>query len=136
MKIWHGFGSEHSANLVIIGEFRSAADAQQALNLLNEAADVARQEESSGSLEAGSVRTDFSDAIMDLFKRTNLSLNYGDPEELLYEFHARQEGERVVITTDERDIGVFMKVLLHGQARIEVYSAHSHDGPHGRQART
>ncbi|MDX3967702.1 MAG: DUF6375 family protein [Bradyrhizobium sp.] len=136
MKIWFGYGSEHSANLVIIGEFKGADDAQSSLDLLNRAVEVARSDEKAGRLNAGAVASKFTDAQMDLFRATELSLNYGDPEQLLLDFDARREGKKVVITTEEQDINAFMKVLLHGGAKVEVYSAHAHGGPYGRRTKT
>ncbi|MFC4726087.1 DUF6375 family protein (plasmid) [Glycocaulis abyssi] len=132
MKLWNGYGSEHSANLVLIGEFEGVDKAEKALQLLNEVAEVAQADEADGLLEAGKVSTRFSDRVLDLLTRANLSLDYGDTEELLYEFGARREGEKVIITTEELSLNAFMKVLLHGGAKIEVYSRHDHPGPYGR----
>jgi hypothetical protein len=135
MKVWVGYGSEHSANLVIIGRFENANEAQKSLDLLNEAVQVARRDEDSGFIKAGSVANKFTDAQMELFRKSNLSLNYGDPEQFLCDFASRREGDRVVITTDESDINAFLKVLLHGGAKMEVYSAHDHGGQYGRRTK-
>ena len=35
MKVWFGFGSEHSANLVIIGEFKSPHDAAEMHSIID-----------------------------------------------------------------------------------------------------
>ena len=133
MKVWVGYGSEHSSNLVIIGKFSTPKKAEDALQLLNEASHIAQSDADAGRLKAGSVLNEFTEAQMDLFRRTNLSLNHGDPEQLLYEFHTKQDGDKLVITTEEYDVNVFVKLLLHGEAKIEVYSAHDYGGPYGRQ---
>ena len=132
MKIWMGYGSEHSANLVIIGKFKSDDKAEAALKLLEEATTVARADEANGLLSPGAVTNKFSPAIMDLYKRTNFSMNYGDPEELLFDYNAKRDANKLVVTTDETQINTFLKVLLHYEAKIEVYSAHNHTGPYGR----
>lgn len=132
MKVWMGYGSEHSANLVIIGKFKDVAEATEALNLLNEATEIARDDERAGHISAGDFTKKFSEAQMDLFKRTNLSLGYGGPEQLLYDFSAKISGDSVIITTEEDEINSFLKILLHHSAKVEVYSAHEHDGAHGR----
>jgi len=129
MKVWIGYGSEHSANLVIIGKFASSDKARATLDLLNEATRIARADEQAGRLTAGEPATKFSDDQIEFYKRTSLSL---DPEQLLYEFHARQESDRVVVTTEEMAINSLLSALLHGGAKIEVYSAHEHGGPYGR----
>lgn len=132
MKVWYGFGSEHSANLVLIGEFETADLANETLDLLNEATDIARADEAAGRLNAGTVLKGFTDDQMEFFKKTNLSFNYGDPESLLFDFDAKRVDSSVVITTEEFEIGAFMKTLLHKGAKIQVYSAHDHPDGFGR----
>jgi hypothetical protein len=132
MKVWVGYGSEHSANLVIIGEFSDATKASETLKLLNDAVSVAQSDEAAGHITAGDVKKHFSDAQLEFLRKTNLSLGYGGPEQLLNEFSAKQDGKKLVITTEDDEINTFLKILLHGSAKIQVYSAHDHGGPHGR----
>jgi hypothetical protein len=47
-------------------------------------------------------------------------------------FEAKRNGDKLVITTEELDIGAFTKVLINKGAKIEVDSAHEHGGAHGR----
>jgi hypothetical protein len=61
-----------------------------------------------------------------------MPMNYGDPETLLYEFDAKREGEKVVITTEEMEVGAFLKILVNRGARVQVYSAHDFPGEFGR----
>jgi hypothetical protein len=135
MKVWIGYGSEHSANLVIIGKFASGKKANAALALLNEATRIAREDEAAGRLKAGELTTKFTDAQMKLCEKTNFSVNFGDPEQLLYDFDSKVEADKVVITTDEMEINVFLKILIHEGAKVEVYSAHEHVGQYGRQTK-
>lgn len=132
MKVWMGYGSEHSANLVIIGKFENANKAAEALDLLNQATAIARADEAAGRLKAGDVSKHFSDAQLELFGKTNLSLGYGGPEQLLNDFSAKQTRDQVVITTEELEINSFLQILLHKSAKVEVYSAHDYPGQHGR----
>lgn len=53
MKIWQGFGSEHSMNLVMIGHFedaRSARGAKEAIDLFTQAMEA---EQAAGRLTFG-----------------------------------------------------------------------------------
>lgn len=135
MKVWIGFGSEHSANLVVIGKFESDAKAQQALDLLNEATAVARAEETAGRIKLGEPMRQIPDAILDLARHKNLSLGYNDPQELVYDYRVLRDGDKVVIRTEEDGINAFIKVLLHFSGKIEVYSAHDFpESPYGRHA--
>ena len=72
---------------------------------------------------------------MKLCEKTNFSVNFGDPEQLLYDFDSKVEADKVVITTDEMEINVFLKILIHEGAKVEVYSAHEHVGQYGRQTK-
>lgn len=36
MKIWHGYGSEHSMNLVMIGHFKSTEDSKKTYRLIEQ----------------------------------------------------------------------------------------------------
>ena len=35
MKVWNGYGSEHSMNLVIVGHFKEVRDAEKAKELID-----------------------------------------------------------------------------------------------------
>jgi len=80
MKVWIGYGSENSSNLVIIGTFKTAKQAEEVLGLLNEATRIAQADESAGRPAPGSTPTEFSDAMMESFNNTNFaSFGYADP---------------------------------------------------------
>lgn len=133
MKIWSGYGSEHSANLVIIGKFEAAGDAAKALRIIEEATQIARDDEAAGRIQAGHFPENYTKDMLDFLSKSSL-MDFGltDPQDLLYEFNARTEGEKVVITTEETEVSAFLKILLSRGAKIEIYSAHNHDGPYGR----
>ncbi len=134
MKIWFGYGSEHSSNLVIIGTFKTEDRAKEALRLINEATELAAAESSAGRVVAGEPPDrKLSDPVLDFLRKYSVGIMNRDLEELLYEFHARANGDKVVITTDEDNVNGLIKILLHGGAKIEVYSAHSHQSAYGRQ---
>ncbi|MCY4109397.1 MAG: DUF6375 family protein, partial [Chloroflexi bacterium] len=43
MKIWRGFGSEHSANIIMIGYFRTVDDASAATEKLTQLCQTVRE---------------------------------------------------------------------------------------------
>lgn len=132
MKLWIGYGSEHSANLVIVGHFKSADEAAGSMRLLRKLTDAATADERDGHLKAGGISQDITDRFLQILKDENFSVGYGDPEQLLYEFNPKQVGDKVVITTEENDINAVIKALLHGGAKVEVFSAHDHESEFGR----
>jgi Family of unknown function (DUF6375) len=128
MKVWYGYGSEHSANLVIIGSFKSADDASAVAKLLEEWTTMVEEE------PGGSKLRDYSDKMLDFISKNNIGfIGPADSEELRYEYDARREKNRIVIKTEEMGIGAFVKAILWKGGTIEVYSAHDHPNtPYGR----
>ena len=76
----------------------------------------------------------FTDRMLEVLRAANLYiLGPAELEQLLYDVHVDVDGNKVVITTDEIDISVFLKVLIEKGARVEVYSAHDYpDTEYGR----
>ncbi len=126
MKIWKGYGSEHSMNLVMIGHFKEARDAEEVKQLLNQLAGQVKDDaDKSQSNTAPQDR--FTDRMLELLRAANLHiLGPGELEQLLYDVQVDVDGNKVVITTDEVDVSAFLKVLLDNGARVEVYSAHDY----------
>ena len=127
MKIWNEYASEHSANLVMIGRFKTVHDAQEAKALLDRlTAQVAKEPE---AYEADLVPKDwrFSDDMMALLKASNFyhvaPIELG---QLICEFDVTLKGEKIILTTEEVEVSTFLKVLLHKGGRVETYSAHDY----------
>lgn len=136
MKVWVGYGSEHSANLVIIGTFKDASAANEANSVLEQVTQAAEAAERAGSLKVGGTNTSYPPGFLDLLAKLDLmDFGYDDAARLLLEWHARLDGNRFIITTEETEIGALLKVLINHGAKIEVYSAHEHGGPYGRNTK-
>src|SRR5690606_27711733 len=98
MKIWMGYGSEHSANLVIIGKFKSAEEAQDAIRLIERMSEAAVADMEDGNIVPGEISTKITDRFLKISKDEKFySLGHGDAEQLLNEFHHKQVGDSVVI---------------------------------------
>ncbi len=134
MKIWYQHGSEHSANLVMIGHFKDATEATKAKEIIDELTKQAVEDEDKGALVLGSSSERYSDSMLDLLGRLNVaSIGPQELEQFLYEVGVKVEGSKMILTTDEVDISAFLKVMFNRGARIEVYSAHNHpDTEYGR----
>ena len=126
MKIWKGYGSEHSMNLVMIGHFKEARHAEDVKELLDRLADQVRDD--ADRCQADTVPLNrFTDRMIELLEEANLySLSPVELEQLLYDVLVNVDGNKVVLTTDEVDVSAFLKVLMDKGARLEVYSAHDH----------
>jgi len=127
MKIWYQHGSEHSANLVMIGHFKNAADATKSKEIIDKLTTQVRAEESNGTRIVGHPSERYDNAMLDLLAKLNImSLGPSELEQFLYDVSVRTDNDKVIVTTEELDVSAFLKVLFNQGARIEVYSAHDH----------
>lgn len=134
MKIWYQHGSEHSANLVMIGHFENAAEAAKAKEIIDELTTQVTAEQDKGEIVLGSPSERYGKEMLDLLARVNImSIGPRELEQFLYEVRVKVEGNKFILTTEERDVSAFLKVMFDQGARIEVYSAHAHpDTEYGR----
>jgi hypothetical protein len=134
MKIWYQHGSEHSANLVMIGHFENAADATTAMEIIDALTKQVADEQSAGTLTEGNSSAKYGDGMLDLLAKLNvMTIAPSELEQFVYEVSIKLQGNDLILTTDEFDISAFLKVMFLKGARIEVYSAHDYPNTsHGR----
>lgn len=122
MKIWNGYGTEHSMNLVMVGHFKNESDANKTQDIIDKLST-----ELSGKIDVGSNSDYYNDEIHELLKSIGCYiLSPSELEHFLYEFNARVVGKKIVLTTDETDVSAFFKLMMHNGAKVEVYSAHDY----------
>jgi hypothetical protein len=126
MKIWHGHGSEHSANLVMIGHFKDVTAAAKAKEVIDRLTQQVQMDCEAGQMDVGSGATNrYTDGMMELLKKVSVyDLAPPELEQFAYDVRVNTEGNQVVVRTDESDIAAFIKVLIDRGARVEVFSAH------------
>ncbi|MHB2029891.1 MAG: DUF6375 family protein [Acidimicrobiales bacterium] len=134
MKIWYQHGSEHSANLVMIGHFVDAVEAMKAKEIIDELTKQVTADQDRGEIVLGSPSDRYGKDMLDLLGRLNImSIVPRELEQFLYDVTVKVEGSKVILTTEEYDISAFLKVMFDHGARIEIYSAHTHpDTDYGR----
>lgn len=134
MKVWYGFGTEHSMNLVMIGRFKDAAKAETVNGIINAFKTAVEADQTAGRLKLGEPTATYSDEMLRLLMDLNVpSLAPGELEQFVYDVNVRRDGDSIVITTDEIAVEAFMKLMLLKGARVEVYSAHDYpDTEYGR----
>lgn len=122
MKLWNSFGSEHSANLVLIGTFRDAASAEQVQKAIDRLTECIRK-----SGEDFHEADRYPDAILNVLREIKFhSIAPHELEQFNYDFHAKREDNNIVLKTDEVDISAFLKLMIDRGARVQVYSAHDY----------
>ena len=134
MKIWYSYGSEHSMNLVMIGQFKNVDDAEKAKEMIDTLTKAVNEDVESGLLELGNPPQRFNERLLEILKKANIFIiGAHEFEQFAYEFSVRVDGNKVVLRTEESDVSAFLKVLIHEGAKVEVYSAHNFpDSEYGR----
>jgi hypothetical protein len=127
MKVWTGYGSEHSMNLVMIGLFKEASDARDAKDLIADLVGRASKE------PIRSYKDDlrdarFSDEMLDfLVNKSKIStLGPAEVEQFAYDVNVAQIDNKLILRTDESDVSGFIKLLIERGAKVEIFSAHDH----------
>jgi hypothetical protein len=134
MKIWTGYGSEHSANLVMIGRFKEASEAKQVKEIIDRLTEQAMDEDEIPEYDAAFRHRRYSEPMFKLLSEFQIySIGSTELEQLRYDVSHEVEGNTIVFKTDEIDISAFMKILIDKGARIEIHSAHNHPDTESEQ---
>jgi len=123
MKIWIGHGSEHSYSLVLIGHFVDEADARRAEERFQRLKAAAESE-----LPQQGWKTDerFSTDTLSLLQDLKLyELSPTDVDNFAFDHSVDVIGKDVRIETDEAEVQGFLKVLINGGAKVEIFSTHN-----------
>jgi hypothetical protein len=129
MKIWYGYGSEHSMNLVMIGQFKDARDADEAKHMIERLTEEVSAEVEAGHMEIGKPTGRYPDALLNVLMNLNIAIiGPSELEQFAYDFDIEVDDGRVILTTEESEFSALLKVLIENGARVEVYSAHDYPG--------
>lgn len=84
MKIWSGYGSEHSMNLVMIGHFKNTEDSKKALKFIEQLT-----EGLSHIIDVGTQGDRYDDEVVNLLRETKCyNLGPVELEQFLYDVSA------------------------------------------------
>lgn len=123
MKIWVGYGSEHSYRLVLIGRFAEERDAELVKEKFEQLRDIASEEV--GDLDWDDANPGFSDALYDKLSALKVTtLSRSEVEGFGYLYGLEQTGATVRLDTDDAELQGLLKLLFDHGARIEIYSSH------------
>ncbi|MFI4993073.1 MAG: DUF6375 family protein [Solirubrobacterales bacterium] len=127
MKIWTGYGSEHSTNLKMIGHFADESAAKAAMLLFERIKERVYIDMDGENYDPGEGAPDLTDEMGQLLRELNIwSLGPTDVENFAYDHSVARDGADVILTTDENTVGGFVKLLISNDASIEIFSMHSH----------
>jgi hypothetical protein len=117
MKLWKGYGTEHSASLVMIGRFKDEGAAAEAMEAIKKVTDFM-------TTTYDNPREDerYSEAEMRLLRECKaVDLAAHELEQFIYGVHPSLKADRIEIRTDEPDLSAFMKLMVDHGARVEVW---------------
>jgi len=122
MKIWKGYGSEHSMSLVMIGHFKDASDAKETKEVIDYlSAELPKHIE----IETNSNR--FSkDVLRILEKYESFVFRPWELENFLYDIQTEVKGDKIILKTDETEVSAFFKLMVDKGAKVEVFSTHDY----------
>lgn len=124
MRVWFGYGSEHSMNLVMIGHFETVHDANDVYRLIDKITAGL-----DGLVEVGTPDSRFTDEVMEVLTRLGCYiLQPSELEQFFYDNRVATDGRKLVIQTDESDVSAFLKLMVTNGAKVEIFSAHNHPG--------
>lgn len=127
MKVWQGYGTEHSMNLVMIGRFDEATKAETALDVIKQAIALVQTEENEGRLVVGDPVDRYSDEMLRAVSELKMhNIGPRELEQFLYDVTVDRHGEKIVFRTDEVEVQAFVKLLLTHGAKVEMFSAHDY----------
>jgi len=127
MKIWNGYGSEHSMNLVLIGRFKRVQDAEKVEKDIEKLGAQASKDDSDSMSLAAPEDQRFSDDMLSLLRSLKLNtLAPADLGQLVSEHDLKREDNRITVTTDEAEVSAFVKIFIEAGAKVEVFSAHDY----------
>ena len=126
MKAWRGYGSDHSSNLVLIGEFKTEEDAQRVYELINTIAENANSDVAKGVFEYWTKNEQLSEETEKRLR--DLKLFHLSPSDVsdfaFWNPSMKKSGKTLRFTSDDVEIGGFVKLMVAEGAKVQVYSAH------------
>ncbi|WP_414676249.1 DUF6375 family protein [Limnobacter sp.] len=114
-------------NLVLIGRFKRAQDAEKVENDIKKLSDQASKDDSYSLAFAGPEDQKFSEDMLLLMRSLKLNtLGPTDLSQLLSDHQLEREGDQITVTTDEAEVSAFLKLFIEAGAKVEVFSAHDY----------
>lgn len=128
MKIWHGYGSDHSANLVMIGEFKTEEDAARVNELIDTLSENASSDLAEGIVDSWAKNERFSEETEARLRELKLyNLSPSDISDFAtLNPSIERLGKVLRFRTNDVEIGAFVKLMVHEGAKVQVYSAHDY----------
>lgn len=109
----------------MIGKFKEAENAKEAMAALESIRELAEEERLSGILNENS--RNYSKKMLDTIISTNVhGISPRDLLQLCQDVNINHEGNVITIKTNETDVSAFITLLISKCAKIEIFSTHNY----------
>ncbi|CAJ0797375.1 hypothetical protein LMG19083_03002 [Ralstonia psammae] len=116
-------------NLVLIGRFKHARDAEQVEDLIGKLTEQAIKDETYSVSHADPDEQRFSDDMRKMLWDLKVyTLGPVEIEQFAFDHNLERKEATITVRTDEADVSAFIKLFVEAGARVEVFSAH-HQSP-------
>ncbi|MBN69237.1 MAG: hypothetical protein CME32_08170 [Gimesia sp.] len=123
MKFWYGYGSEHSANIVMIGEFKTIEGADKVNEIITKISEQASSDYSDGVINDWGTNEQFSEETEKLLKDLKIYISPSDMADFaLLDPRIKKSDNKLIITTDNDGVGGFIKLMIKNGAKVQIYS--------------
>jgi hypothetical protein len=113
-------------NLVMIGTFKEAVEADQTKQLIDEMIERVRDEPQQ-PMDLDPQQSRFSKEMLAFLMKSKLNtIGPAELDQFNYDLSTTLEGNKVVLRTDESEVSAVLKLMIERGARVEVYSAHDY----------
>ena len=128
MKIWYGYASDHSAAIVMIGEFKTEEDAEQVYELINTLSENASSDSAEGLLDFWGRNEQYSEETEKRLRELKLhNLSPSDIGDFAFLNPSIEKSGAVLrFWTNDVEIGGFVKLMVDRGAKVQVYSTNSY----------
>jgi len=120
MKLWTEKAGDHSANLRIVGTFKTEADAQKAVDRINSLLDITKNADEP---KPGDY---YAKEILDFMVKKNVSFSPQAVASCAVHSPVEKHGKSITVETEALDIQVFIEAFIACGGKIEVYSLHDY----------
>ena len=127
MKVWNSHSSEHSAKIVLVGEFKTVEDANALMKELTEFEEMLRPHAQECYDAPERYPEEVKNALYEGKKFPHAQYVYsGELQQFVCDHDLDQSENKVVIHSDEYEWGGVLKMLITAGAKISVFSSHDY----------
>ena len=121
MKIWNSYGSEHSANIVIVGTFNNITEAQKAKQIIDNLTNIFQKDIEKNNADPLNGYEKFSKEMFEYISSGEpFDINLHNVTGLLSDVVIKQDFNKISIASKDFNFQIFLNIMLQTGAKIEI----------------